>query len=145
MPGARADGCCQPLQGVPCRDPHAWVKASSFHGDNEKEACMASSPHPSSQGQLALSPPHPLLMAAHLLLPSTGVSLGFPTSFLPGLSASLALVLAPPSHKMPLHCRRRLCSRIKAPRQRQDAFAIAGTNSSGSKPQLQHWCSDPPS
>lgn len=63
--------------------PHtAGVKASRFRGGNGKEMCTASSPRPSSEGQLALPPPHLLLMGTHLLLSSIRVW-GFPSVSLP--------------------------------------------------------------
>lgn len=70
--------------------------------------------------------------------------MGFPTGSPRSCFSSLALVSAAPRHGVPLHHRRRLCSRIKSPRQSQDTFAIAGGDSSGSEPWLQCWCSEPP-
>lgn len=104
-------------------------------------------PQPTREGQLALPPPHPLCWWLLICCCPASVrgSLGFPTGFPPGYSASLALVPAAPGCRVPLHRRRRLCSRIKPLRQSQNAFAIAGANSSGSELWLRYRRSDPPS
>lgn len=90
------------------------VKASSFCGGNGKESRTTLSP-PSQQHGAARPPatPSSLLMADPPLPPSIRApGFGFPTGF-------------PPTGFPSLHCRRRLCSRVKPPKESKESFVTA--------------------
>lgn len=140
-PGQR--GGASPCNGVPHRAPHGWEEGMQSSRGNRKEMYIAPSPSPSSKGHLILSPLHPLCWEpARLLLPSTRVSVFGVSYWL--LSWLLLQVPAAPRHGVSLQHRRRLCRRIKLPRQSQDTFAISGGDSGESEPWLQCCCSEPP-
>lgn len=116
------------------RAPHGWEEGMQPSRGNRKEMHTAASPSPSNKGQLTLPPLHPL--------PSTRVSVFGVSYWLP--SWLLLQVPAALRHRVPVHHRRRLCRRIKPPRQSQDTFAISAGDSGGSGSWLQCWCSEPP-
>lgn len=137
-------GGASPSGGVPGRAPHGWGEGIqlSWGAIGRKGARL----HPHAPATRGSSPSHhPIIFSADGCSSAAAqhpeqVGLGFPTGFPPRCTTSLALVPAAPSHGVPLHRRRRLCSRIKLPRQSQDAFAIADTKSGRSELNLPPSC-----